>query len=94
MLLILLLAVCVLALRQLEASRLISLGGLRAAVGQLSLILPEPEPTALMEGTPEPEPTALMEVTPEPTQAADAAQETPGADIAQTDAAPDSDTPG
>jgi hypothetical protein len=66
----------------LEASRLISLGGLRAAVGQLSLILPEPEPTALMEGTPE------------PTQAADAAQETPGADIAQTDAAPDSDTPG
>ncbi len=86
---VLFLAVCVLALRQLEASRLISLGGLRDAVGQLSLILPSPEPTAMPEPTPMPAP----EVTAEPTQAADAAAlETPGADIAQVETTPDPST--
>ncbi len=89
---ILFLAVCVLALRQLEASHLISLGGLRSAVGQLSLILPSPEPTvapvpeATVEPTlaPTPEPTALP--TTQPTAAPTAMpEETPGADIAQVE---------
>lgn len=84
--LILFLAVCVLALRQLEASRLISLGALRDAAGQvipINLILPSPAPTA----TPEPTETPTTEPTAAPTPASEATApaETPGADIAQVE---------
>ena len=87
---ILLLAMCILALRQLEASRLISLGGLRSAVGQLSLILPSPAPEVTAEPTlaptalPTPEPTAVPTVAPD---------ETPGADITQVEPTADSSIP-
>lgn len=85
---ILFLALCVLALRQLESSRVISLGGLRNAFGQISLILPSPAP----EATAEPVETAPAEVvtaaptavpTPEPEPSIPA--ETPSADIAQVE---------
>jgi len=66
---VLFLALCVLALRQLEASRLISLTGLRQTVGQiipLDAILPSPPPEVMApEATAEPEPTA--EITQEET---------------------------
>lgn len=84
LLLILFLAICVLALRQLEASRLISLGGLRDAAGQvvpINLILPSPEPTATPMPTeaPTPEPT----VAPTPAPEVTAPAETPVANSAE-----------
>ncbi len=86
LLLILFLAICVLALRQLEASRLISLGGLRDAAGQvvpINLILPSPEPTATPMPTeaPTPEPTVAPTQVPEVTVPAG----TPGAEVAPTE---------
>jgi hypothetical protein len=99
---ILFLAVCVLVLRQLEGSRLISLGGLRGTVGQvipIDLILPSPEPTAIPAPTAEPTaaPTEVptmdpnMSMAPGTTMAPDTGAsavpaETPGADIAQVQA--------
>lgn len=79
--LILILALCVLALRQLEASRVLSLSGLRSAAGPyeaienfLENILPAPEATPAPEAAPE---TAA----PEGGQAAP--EETPAAGIAE-----------
>jgi hypothetical protein len=88
--LILFLALCVLALRQLEASRLISLGGLRDAAGQIipiNLILPSPEPTATPMPTEAPTPEPTVAPTPESTAAPEATipAETPGAQVEPTE---------
>ena len=84
---ILFLAVCVLALRQLEASRLISLGALRDAAGQvvpINLILPSPQPTATPMPTEAPTAEPTVAPTPQP-EATAAAMETPSADIMQVE---------
>ena len=83
MVLILFLALCVLALRQLEASRLISLGALRDAAGQvvpINLILPSPEPTPMPTPEPTVAPTPVPTAAPTPVPEVTAPAETPVAD--------------